>query len=239
MYEVIVLGATFAAAGIAGQHKEKCLVIERRAQAGYEFFGALHFGYNNSGKIHEEAALSLQRKFAEEKSFLCCDSLIYPFFQECHTIFAAQLVSVQKIDEGFLCTVHGASGYTRYIGKKVIDTRCNSEISSYKTYNILMESDTEPAFPHTTYEKISDKNRYVLFCPVPLSCNYSEARSIAFDVIKQFGQNQRVIILANEFDYYVKGEYPRKNGEILIFPSKFYGSPLLAFQSGECLGKEL
>ena len=43
MYDVIVLGATFAAAGIAQQHKEKCLVIERRAQAGYEFFGALDF----------------------------------------------------------------------------------------------------------------------------------------------------------------------------------------------------
>ena len=39
MYDVIVLGATFAASGIARQYKERCLVIERRAQAGYEFFG--------------------------------------------------------------------------------------------------------------------------------------------------------------------------------------------------------
>jgi len=239
MYEVIVLGATFAAAGIASQYKEKCLVIERRAQAGYEFFGALHYGYKYGENIHKEAALSLQKKFKEEKSFLCRDSHIYPFFQECHTIFAVQLISVQKTDEGFLCTIHGSSGYTSFLGKKVIDTRCNSRISSYKTYNFLIESDIEPKFPHITFAKIGDKNRYVLFCPVPLLCNYSEARSIVFDIIKSFGKDQRLIILANEFDYCVQGEFPRKDGEILLFPSKSYGTPLLAFQAGECLGKEL
>jgi len=49
MYEVIVLGATFTAAGIAGKLGKNCLILESRPDAGYEFFGAFHFGTGYEG----------------------------------------------------------------------------------------------------------------------------------------------------------------------------------------------
>lgn len=42
-YEVLVLGATFAAE-LAQVPGSRCLVVDRRGQPGWEFLGALNFG---------------------------------------------------------------------------------------------------------------------------------------------------------------------------------------------------
>ena len=58
-YEIIVLGATFTAAGIAQKYKEKCLIMERSTLAGYEFLSALNFGTEYSCEpILDEAKIS-------------------------------------------------------------------------------------------------------------------------------------------------------------------------------------
>ena len=69
MYETIILGATFAAAGIASRQKKKCLILEQSLQAGYEFFGALNYGtdYDVPLKTQEGQAL-YQQIFADRKS---------------------------------------------------------------------------------------------------------------------------------------------------------------------------
>ena len=85
MYDVIVLGATFTAAGIAQQYKEKCLVLERSTMAGYEYFGALDFAV-------EEAR-------------------IYSYFVGSNVLFGTEIVSVQKNDDLFACVTHGAQGF--------------------------------------------------------------------------------------------------------------------------------
>ena len=120
MYDVIVLGATFAAAGIA-RRKENCLVLERRAQAGCEFIGTLDFSANE----HD----------------------LYTRLQRCRTLFCTEVVSVEKHDDGFTCVTHGVDGYRTYRGKQVIDTRCTAEMSLSKTYNLLICSKERPTFP--------------------------------------------------------------------------------------------
>ena len=59
MYDVIVFGATFAAAGISEKFKEKCLVLERRLQAGYEFYGALRYGAGSDKPLRRKEASAL------------------------------------------------------------------------------------------------------------------------------------------------------------------------------------
>lgn len=212
MYDVIVLGATFAASGIARQYKERCLVIERRAQAGYEFFGALDFAVE--------------------------ETEIYTRFKSCHTLFCTELVSVQKNDNGFACITHGSQGFCTYYAKKVIDTRCSAGMSLSKTYNLLVESKEGPLFPNLHYEKAKGENCYILYCPVPLPCGYAEARAAAQDIIKQFSKTQRLILSANEFDYHIKGDYPKTQDGILYLPSKLYKNPRLAFEAGLSIGEE-
>lgn len=212
MYDVIVLGATFAAAGIAQQYKEKCLVIERRLQAGYEFFGALHLD-------------------VEESS-------IYPYFKGCRTLFSTELISVEKTDDGFACVTHGAKGYCTYHAKQVIDTRCSDEMCLSKTFNLLIDSKETPVFSNVNCEKAKGENRYLLSCPVPLSYGYAEARAVAQNIITQFSETQQVILSAHEFDYRVKAGYPKTENGILYLPSKAYENPDLALEAGLDIAKE-
>lgn len=238
MYEVIVLGATFAAAGICHRYKEKCLVIERRAQAGYEFFGALHFGSGYDEEIKSREAQRLQKQFLQKNAGVYgCDAHIYPILGEAHVLFGTEVVSVEKADGGFLCVTHGVEGFRTYKAKRIIDTRCNAEMCICKTYNLLMESKEKPAYSNVYCERAGGENRYVLRCPVPLYCGYVEARRIAQNVIRCFSETQRLILSANEFDYQVKEGYPKTQGEILYLPSKVYENPVLAFEAGLCIGE--
>ncbi len=186
MYEMLVLGATFAAAGIAHQYQENCLVLERRAEAGYEFFG--------EGK----------------------DGSIYSYFKECHTVFCVEIVSVEKTEDGFLCVTHGVDGFRSYTAKKVIDTRCNADMSNSKTYDLLVDRQGK---------------REILRLPVSLDCSFSEARRIAQRRIEGFSE-ERLVYMADEFDYQVKAVYPKEENGILYLPSKSYSSPDLAFAGG-------
>lgn len=212
MYDVIVLGATFAAAGIAGLCKEKCLVIERRAQAGYEYFGALDFSVD--------------------------ETEIYSYFKSNNILFCTEIVSVQKNDNVFECVTHGAQGFCTYYAKKVIDTRSNAKMSLSKTFNLLIDSKEEPFFSRCYWKKAKEKNRYIVYCPVPLSYGYAQARASAQDIIKQFSKTQRVILSAHEFDYHIKEDFPKTQNGILYLPSKLYKNPQLAFEAGLKIGKE-
>lgn len=240
MYEVIVLGATFAAAGIAHKCKDKCLVLEHRVQAGYEFFGALQFGSGYEKEIKCADALALYESFSQESAgFYGCDAHIYPYFKDCHAIFGAQVVSVEKCDGGFVCVAHGVSGFCTYKAKRIIDTRCNAEMSVSKTYNLLIASEETPAYDNVHYYKAGGENRYVLRCPVPLDCGYAEARTIAKKLIQDFKETQRLILSADEFDYQVKKEYPQERNGILYLPSKAYENPIRAFEAGVTMAQEV
>lgn len=213
MYEVIVLGAGFAAAGIARQLGERCLVIERRAKAGSEFFGALR-------NLGEEADLHSQ-------------------FEGCHLLFCTSVVSVEKDGNGFICVTHGVDGFRTYQAKKIIDTRCLSKMCRSKTFNLLIESQDEPAFANVRWERTRWENRYLLCCPVDLSCTYSQAREMALALVKQFSEKQRLILSADVFDYQVEGEYPCIQNGIVHLPSKAYETPELAFAAGLSIGEEV
>lgn len=233
MFEVIVLGATFAAAGIAQKYKKQCLILERRAQAGYEFFGALNFGENYKTQIKEKEALCLQESFSHaDEGVYGYNCYIYPYLRESVTLFNTELVSIKQTDNGFLCETHGVGGFCSYAAKKIIDTRSSAEISVSKTYNLLVESGCAPVFQNTRYRKGEMENHYVLQCEVPLSYTFAQAREIAFDVVRQFSKEQRLILSADEFDYQIKPNYPKTVDGIFYLPSKAYDNPILSFEAG-------
>ena len=186
MYEILVLGATYAAAGLAKRYAEKCLVLESRAEAGYEFF-----------------------KNADRR--------IYHDLKECRTVFGAKVVSVEKTEKGFLCVTHGVEGFRSYEARRVVDTRCNAAMSESKTYDLLIDRGGE---------------RELLRLPVPLDCSFPEARKIAKTVMEGFS-TERLVYMADEFDYRVKAGYPKEENGILYLPSKAYETPELAFKAGQ------
>lgn len=233
MYETIVLGATFAAAGIASRQKKKCLILEQSLQAGYEFFGALNYGtdYDAPLKTQEGQAL-YQQFFSEGVTPYMRNTYIYPILQESNVLFGTQLVSVEKKEGAYLCKTYGVGGYASFWAKNVIDTRCSEEISCGKTYNLLVESDTLPQFEGIDAQCTGIDRHYVLRCPVPLLCDYGQARELAEKTIRQFSQGQRLILLADEFDYQVEENLPATRNQIRILPSKAYKNPICAFEAG-------
>lgn len=212
MYDVIVLGATFAAAGIAQKLGERCLVIERKGMAGSEFFGALR-------SIGEEAQLHSR-------------------FEKCKLLFCTDVVTVEKTGEGFFCVTHGVDGFRTFQAKQVVDTRCTDEICQSKTFNLLIESKETPSFANVQWERAKGENRYLLCCPVNAGCSYPQAREMALDLVKQFSETQRLILSADVFDYRVKGQYPRTEDGITYLPAKAYETPELAYAAGLSWGEE-
>ena len=231
MYEVIVLGATFAAAGIAQRYKEQCLILEQSQQAGGEFFGALHFDLGYTEPPKNSDALSLWKNYSDGSIFDRCRD-IYPLLRQAKVLFDAQLVSVEQTKEGYACVTYGVEGFCTHWAKQVIDTRSTDAMASAKTYNLLIDSKEPPAFEGICGEEIGGKGLYVLYLPVPLSCSYAEARSAAKKVILGFSETQKLILLASEFDYQIPEDYPKMNAGIRCLPSKAYKHPALAFEAG-------
>lgn len=233
MYETIVLGATFLAAGIAARQKKSCLIIEPTFQAGYEFFGALNFGSGYDAPLKTREGESLHRQFfGEGVTPYMRNTYIYPILQESNVLFGTQVVSIEKQEEAFLCKVYSADGYSSFLAKHIIDTRCNEGVSCAKTYNLLVESGAAPQIAGVTMENTGVDRHYVLHCPVPLLCDYGQARAIAEETIRQFSEEQKLILLADEFDYQVKETLPDAISGICILPSKAYKNPVCAFEAG-------
>lgn len=231
MYDVIVLGATFAAAGIAQTYQKNCLILEQSLQAGNEFFGALQFGCDYDKKPNRKEAADLQERFMN------CDTYsrhteIYPYFQQADILFGMQVSSIQKTENGFQCTAYGVQGFYTYEAKKIIDTRSHDTISASKTFNLLIESDDPPAISGIRSEKAGLDNHYILYLSVPLSCGYAQAREMAQKVVRQFSETQKLIFSASDFDYQIKADYPKMKDGIICLPSKAYPNPVLAFEAG-------
>ena len=239
MFDVIVFGATFAAAGIAEIHKEKCLVLEERSYAGYEFCGALQFGTELKKPEDEAAARFYSLFMGASPSNFGRETVLYPIFKGSRTIFGAKVVSAEKKGDHFTCTVCGVNGFSVYHAKRIVDTRCSKEQSLEKSYNLLVESKSTPCFEGVLCQRIEPGHRYILRCAVPLSCSFSEGRRIALEIIRRFSPEQKLILSANEFDYAVKEGFPKTEKEILLLPSKSCKNPVLAFEAGLKIGKEI
>lgn len=212
MYEIIVLGATFLAAGIAREREKDCLILESRLRAGDEFCGSLCACYG-----------------AERK--------LYPHLARADVRFGTRVVSVEKTETGFTCLTHGPDGFVAFEGRRVIDTRVSPRMCQSKTFNFLMESKEKPAFPGAPAEPAAMENHYVVRLPIPLDWDYSRARLKALEVVEAFSGEQKLLLTADEFDYQVKPGYPREEGGIFCLPSKGYASPELAFAAGILAGK--
>lgn len=237
MYDVIVLGATFAAAGVVLGCKGSCLVVDRSLRAGYEFFGALQWGSGYEKTLQREEARQLQQLL--RGGFFGGDRHIYPLLEKGEVRFGTQVISVESTENGFRCLTHSVEGYAAYEAKTVIDTRTHSPMCLSKTYNFLMESREVPAFPGVSCQATELEGRYLVCCPVDLAWDYPQAREVAWNTVSRFSGEQKLILFADEFDYQLKPGYPKKEQGVLFLPSKAYENPCLALEAGILAGEGL
>lgn len=244
-YEVIVLGATFTAAGIAEKYGKKCLIVERSTEAGYEFFGALHFGQDYEQKPVTEEAKKLLDVFAKKKAFegqrVClydCAPSLYKLLEGKNVLLNTEIISVEKAAENeFLCTVHGVKGYRTFKAKRVVDTRVHAFMYSEKTFNFSV--DTKDGFckmPGMLCEKWGFERNAVLRIPMEKEASYSEARKKVYEAVKHLPDGAKLLCVANVFDYAIDSDYSVPEDGVVYLPSKAYKNPVLAFDAGVLFG---
>lgn len=246
-YDVIVIGATFAAAGLVQVFGDKCLVLERRPQAGYEFLNAAKFGTDYDKALETDAAKALYEKFVEKQAFdgdrIClfdCAGPFYSLLEGKNILLNMEIVSVEKIEGGFEVTAHGVSGYRTFTAKKVIDTTVHSDMVEAKTLNLLVNTDEEnaPALPaDLNTEKWGYEEDTLIKCGVAADAGYIEARRAVAALIDTLPAEYKVAFVADCFDYELKPGYPAEKDGIVYLPSCAYKNPLLAFDAGVLYAK--
>lgn len=240
LYDVIVLGATFTAAGIAQKYKEKCLIVERSTLAGYEFLSALNFGTEYTQELKSDAAKNLLEIFKQRDAFngdrIClydCATSFYRLLEGKNVLLNTEIISVEKSCEGFVCTVHSVSGYHTYKAKNIIDTRVHDDMYDTKTYNFSVDGVEDLIkIPNVICEKWGFEHNYVLRCSVLPESDFIDARKMVAEYIKNLPEGFKLLAMASDFDYNIKPEYPKCVDGIFYMPSKAYKNPILAFDAG-------
>ena len=243
--DVIVLGATFVAAGIAEVLKERCLILERRPQAGYEFINALRFGDSFEQKPSTNEGEKLLKAFCARGLLngdrVCLFECAFPFYsllRDKNVLLNTEIVSVEKSDEGFKVVTHGVSGFKTHTARKIIDTRVVETDVTEKTLNILING----AEIQTTDDYLVEQWGYdqdcVIKCPVSQSDGFSEARQKAFELLENLPDSARVAMVADEFDYSLHSCYPKVIDKIIHLPSCSFPNPILAYDFGVLFAKE-
>ncbi len=240
MYDLIILGATFTAAGIAQTFPGSCLILESKPLAGYEFLSACHYGADYHIPPVSPLAQRLHRTFTEKGAFandrIClfdCAAPFYALLEDKDVLLNTHIIHTEKTDEVFCVTVHGVNGFRTFTAKRVIDTRCNNGMICGKTYNMLIEGTGDIVLPEGVIrEEWGFTHNYVLRCAVVPDATFITAHKRAMEVLETLPEGHKVILLADDFDYQVKPGYPKSENGILMLPSKAFANPILALDAG-------
>ena len=245
-YDVIVLGATFLGAGIAQVLGDKCLIIERRPQAGYEFFNSLKFGSGYEKALKTTAAKSLLNDFEQNGAFngdrIClfeCAPKFYSHLLDKNILLNTEIISIEHEGDTFTVTTHGVSGYRVHKAKAIIDTRPSPRFTTAKYLNFIVNTDNNATLPDgLTVEKFGYECDTVIKCKVDLNDDFLVARKKVFDVATTL-KGFKVAMVADEFEYVFKTIDNKKVNGIIALPSQSFANPLLAFDEGVIIGGEL
>ncbi|MBQ4516188.1 MAG: hypothetical protein II978_05310 [Clostridia bacterium] len=247
-YEVIIIGATFAAAGLIEKYKEKALILERRPQAGYEFFNAINFGNEYSAELKSDEAIMLFERFKSKNIFagerVCIFDCAYDFYKclaDKNVLLNMEIISVEKQKDCFLVTAHGVSGYRTYKAKKVIDTRVHKEMILSKTLNAVLKTSALKNFVLPEGVKMENwgyDDDIVVKCMLSAEEDYVSARRKLFNAFENMHEDLKPLLVADTFGYELKDGYPKEENGIYYMPSCAYKNPLLAFDAGVIYASE-
>lgn len=249
-YEVIVLGATFAAAGLAQALGERCLVTDRRGQPGWEFLNALHFGADYDRPLHTAAARELRREW-EQRGCFAADGRIDLLdggaalcrrLQEngAAVLLQSGTVAVEKTPSGFAVTTHGAAGYRTWLADRVIDTRCPAAGIARKSFHALLHADGPVLLPEDMItENWGGEGDFVLKCPVAADAAWPQARAALAALLRRLPEGCRPVLTADAFACVPAAGLPDGADGAKALISCGYANPLLAFDAGVRYGEEV
>lgn len=242
LYDTIILGATFTAAGIASKSSGNSLIIDRRPHAGYEFINALSFGSCGTPEPVTEQAKALKSQFRSRGAYdsgkpclFPCAPVLYQILEDCNVLLNTEILCVDRSDAGWVVTTHSVSGYRTFRAKHVVDTRVLPHQIQSKSLNLLINRDDGTA-PQLPQQWVTENWGYdadvVVKCPVSVDADYLRARTALADLLRQLPEGCKAALIADCFDYVLKEVILKESDGITYLPSKQYADPILAFDAG-------
>ena len=239
MYDLIILGGSFTAAGILAK-KDNCLVIERNSFLDGDFINALNFGSDYDCQLESNEAKELFEKFKNRNAFsqdrIClfdCAIPLYDMLKDEKVLLGTEIINIENKGDYFEVTAFNNAGYSTFKAKKIVDTRIIPDCIKSKTYNILIDGTGElPNIADTTVEPWGFNHNYVIKCGLALSDSYTTARAKVKEIVEQLPTNHKLVLSATNFDYQLTENFKSEENGIYILPAKAFKNPLLAFDKG-------
>lgn len=247
-YKIIVLGATFAAAGIASACGDDCLILERRPQAGYEVFNAINFGCNYESPLESLQAKQMYQQFVLKGAFsggrIClfpCAEALYRLLENKNVLLNMDILSVVRENGIFTVTACGVSGCRTFTADQVVDTRVHPHMVREKSLNLIINTDREDAQPPTgvSGEKWGYPGDLLVKLPVPREWDYLQARKAVLDYVSALPERFRVVFVADCFCWTADGAFPEERDGIYYLPSVQFANPLVALDEGVRFAREV
>ena len=242
-YERVILGATFAAAGLVFNGGSNTLVIESKPQAGYEFIGALNFGTGYDEPLKTQEARALYEKFKQKGAFAdgkaClfdCASILYSYFLERDVLLCTNIVKIDQNNGIFRITVHGVKGFRTFYTKEIIDTRCNDDNILKKAFHAwIRPGKTAMQIPENLEKELLFgifENTFILKLNIEKECTYPQARKKLDNLLKNELSGFKLGLSADCFAVTPKQSGVFKKEGMVQIPSCGFCNPLQAFDAG-------
>ena len=230
-YDLVIIGATVTALGIAKTAKASCktLILNRTEMVAYE-----HVYTFKSPGVYSQGA-----QYYKEFYDLGADILL-----------RTEITEINKDEEGYTLEIFNNAGFQKVHAKILVDTTTERETEiSEKSLNSILVNRKKSVFPKIEWNNFlfidenDEKFNTVIMkynCDVNLSIY--EARHRLIDLWQQRPKElDGWVIAAIGFAFEEKplNRYIKKDENYYIIPSAYFDTPAASMEAGEELGRRL
>ena len=248
-YDTIIIGATFAAAGILESVAENCFVLERRPQAGYEFLNALKFGSFDKEPKSDKGKAFLNKLMDKGifneygVKFFDAASTFYSYLSGKNVLLNMEIMSIEKNSIGFTVTCCGVSGIRKFTAANVIDTTPEKDNIKERSLNFLVVPENKDGNPFLGFDGMKAymcglKSGRICRLALDDDDDYISARKKLYDLtLKEEFKGYRLEFTADTFDIAAKSCKVSKKDGITYLTSCAFDNAVDAFDAGVVFGE--
>jgi hypothetical protein len=262
-YDIVVLGATCAALGLAGQIKEKykILIIHDTTMIAGEFIGAYNTGSNWKYEPKEYLTKEIRNELIERNimnekgvSIYSAGSIFNKGFRELgiDILLDTKVLNIKRSDETYIIELFNCAGHSKIEADFIIDTgteRLSKTDIVTKSLNCILSNKEKDRFPDFSHKDIvfeeeqDDKFNTVI---MKLNCSLESImykdRQLLIDLWRQMPESLKpwkiaAIGLCHEIK--PSFDYKQIQNNYILMPGAYYANPLIAMDEGAAKGRSL
>ena len=232
--ELFIVGATFAAIGIADALGKQTVIAEETCVLGTEFAAAFNQKEPKKITCFTESGKTLEKQlamrgllnpngeiYAQPAVFVLAKACIR---QQIQLHFNTLVTEIKKLENGYKVTLFNCDGYQTILAKQVIDTTSTGVFKNKKREKWICSAVAQNG-------QIKNEITDMQYIPIPLaeSEGWVEARKKTLAYAKE--KNAKIVMIANAFCYRDRVQPTEQEG-VLWIPSDGFYNLLDAYEGG-------